>query len=78
MISKYFISNLQLSSSMCLTMPVQIKKVKGLKAELADGRKVNLAFSGKLKKGDWVLANANLAVAKISTKEAKEIKDYFK
>jgi hydrogenase maturation factor len=62
---------------MCLTTPVQIKKVKGSQAELADGRKVNIAFAGKVKKDDWVLANANLAVAKISNTEAKEIKNYF-
>ncbi|MFA6215385.1 MAG: HypC/HybG/HupF family hydrogenase formation chaperone [Patescibacteria group bacterium] len=63
---------------MCLTKPAKIKKVKGLKAELADGRKVNLAFTEKIKKGDWVLANANLAVSKVSDKEVKEINEYLK
>ena len=63
---------------MCLTKPAQIKKVKGEAAELFDGRHVNIAFAGKVKKNDWVLANANLAVAKISDKEAKEINQYLK
>lgn len=63
---------------MCLTKPAKIKKVQGETAELADGRKVNIAFAGKVKKNDWVLANANLAVAKISTQEAKEINQYLK
>ena len=62
---------------MCLTTPVQIKKIKGIEAELADGRKVNVAMAGKVKKGDWVLANANLGLSKISAKEAKEINNYF-
>ncbi len=60
---------------MCLTKPVRIKKVQGETAELTDGRQVNIAFTGKVKKNDWVLANANLAIAKISNKEAKEIKN---
>lgn len=59
---------------MCLTTPVKIKKINGLQAELVDGRLVNIAFAGKLKKGDWVLANANLAVSKITIKEARELK----
>lgn len=63
---------------MCLTTPVKIKRVKGTAAELTDGRKVSIAFAGKVKKGDWVLANANLALSKISAKEAKEINNYFK
>ncbi|MFA6254490.1 MAG: HypC/HybG/HupF family hydrogenase formation chaperone [Patescibacteria group bacterium] len=63
---------------MCLTKPAKIKKVKGQSAELIDGRKVSVAFAGKIKKDDWVLANANLAVAKISSKVAKEINQYLK
>jgi hydrogenase assembly chaperone HypC/HupF len=63
---------------MCLTIPVQIKKIKGLEAELADGRKINIALIPKPKRGDWILANANLGLSKISAKEAKEIKGYFK
>jgi len=63
---------------MCLTTPVQIKKVKGAEAELTNGRKINIALAGRVKKGDWVLANANLGLSKISAKEAKEINNYFK
>jgi len=73
---------------MCLTKPAKIKKIKGETAELADGRWVNIALLKQSKKGlpaetsvkagDWVLANANLAVAKVSTKEVKEIKNYLK
>jgi hydrogenase maturation factor len=63
---------------MCLTSPYKIKKIKGQLAELNNGRKVNVAFIKNLKAGDWVLANADLAVAKVSAKEAKEINQYFK
>lgn len=62
---------------MCLTTPFQIKKINQDSAELFDGRLVNIGLLGKLKSGDWILANADLAVAKISAKEAKEIKEYF-
>ncbi len=62
---------------MCLTLPVKIKKVLAGRAELADGREVKTVLAGKLKAGDWVLANADLVVAKISKKEAEEIKKYF-
>lgn len=62
---------------MCLTTPVKIKKVNGQTAELADGRRINIALVDKVKKGDWILVNANLAVSKISKKEANEINGYF-
>ena len=63
---------------MCLTVPLQVEKVQGNVARLSDGREVNVAIVGKLKTGDFVLANADLAVSKISQKEAEEIKNYFK
>ena len=62
---------------MCLTTPVKIKKVLGSKAELIDGRKVNIALVKDAKKGDWVLTNADLAVQQLTAQEAKEIKNYF-
>jgi hydrogenase assembly chaperone HypC/HupF len=63
---------------MCLTLPFKIKKISGDRAELSDGRSVNIAMVEKPKVGDWVLANADLAVAKVSQKEAEEIKNYLK
>ncbi len=63
---------------MCLTAPVKIKKTKGIEAETTNGRKINTSIAGKVKVGDWVLANADLAIKKISAKEAKEIKGYLK
>jgi hydrogenase maturation factor len=63
---------------MCLTTPVKIKKLKGVEAELADGRIINVAMAGRVKTGDWVLANANLGLSRISAKEAKEISNLLK
>lgn len=63
---------------MCLTTPKKIKKVSGQSAELNDGRKVNIALINRAKKGDWVLTNADLALSKITAKEAKEIRESLK
>jgi len=63
-------------------MPAQVLSVEVDKAQIkvdsARGKQlVNLAFDGLLKVGDWVLVNADLAVAKINPEEAEEIKKYF-
>jgi len=63
---------------MCLTVPLKIKKIKGQTAELVDGREVDIALVKDIKEGDWVLTNANLALDKISQKEAEEINNYLK
>lgn len=77
---------------MCLTTPHKIKKVNGHKAELNDGRIVDISLllmdkaglprrtpnAVRGKAGDWVLANADLAVSKITAAEAKEINNYLK
>ena len=63
---------------MCLTKPQKLKKVNGRVAEVVDGRMINIALIKKPKAGDWVLANADLALTKITAKEAKEINDYLK
>ena len=63
---------------MCQTMPIKIKEIKGKKAELEDGRTVDINLIEKLKVGDWVLAYANVATKKIADHEAKEILKLFK
>ena len=62
---------------MCLTIPVQIKKINGQKARVSDGRCINIALLDGLKAGDWVLVNADLAVDKITAQEAREINEIF-
>lgn len=65
---------------MCLTIPGRIVKLKGRKAEVEiEGKKrlVDCAVV-KVKKGDWVLVQADLAVEKVSEDEAKEVLKLFK
>jgi hydrogenase assembly chaperone HypC/HupF len=66
---------------MCLTLPAQVLSISQNNSILVDfdgqNRLVNVAFNEGLMKGDWVLVNANLAIAKISRQEAEEITDYF-
>jgi len=58
---------------MCQTCPQKIKSVNGTKGVLSDGREVNLAIIKNPKAGDWVIVNANLAINKISKKDAQEV-----
>lgn len=59
---------------MCLTVPRKVTKVNGEKAQLQDGRWVLTKMVGNLQPGDMVLAQANLAVEKITKKQAKAMK----
>lgn len=67
---------------MCLTSPAKIISLKNNFASVEIGslrRQVNLLpIAEKVKKGDWVLVQANLAIKKISAKESKEILKLFK
>ena len=61
---------------MCLATPVQIKsKVKSEKSKvIVDGNKeVDISLVPEAKVGDWLLCHADLAVQKISAKQAKEV-----
>lgn len=58
---------------MCLATPVKIKKIVGKKAVLDNGHNVDLVIVKNAKVGDWILCHADLAINKISEKEAKEI-----
>lgn len=44
---------------------------------MENGRIVSIALVNDVKKGDYVLTNADLAIKKISAKEASEINEYF-
>ena len=61
---------------MCLTRPVQIKKISGGLAMIGAGktvRKIDVSLIKNPRVGDWVLSQADLAMEKISSKEAKKI-----
>jgi len=65
---------------MCLTYPAKILQINGQKALILDKKnklEVNIGMLSNLKKGDYILYNANLAIKKVSKKEAKEIMDIF-
>lgn len=61
---------------MCLAIPYKIKSIKNNTA-LADAGKdckeIDTHLVPKLKKGDWVLANQNFAISKITEKDALKI-----
>jgi len=60
---------------MCLTKPIQLKKISGKSATVGAGknaRKIDISLIKNPRVGDWVLSQADLAIEKISAKEAKE------
>ncbi|XOU94707.1 MAG: HypC/HybG/HupF family hydrogenase formation chaperone [Candidatus Kerfeldbacteria bacterium] len=60
---------------MCISIPAQIKKIKGKIAIVKRGTKtgpLSIEIIPNLKVGDWVLSENGFAVYKISQKEAKE------
>ena len=64
---------------MCLTIPQKVQKIEDNVVYIDDKkpRKVKIGFSETVKKGDWVLVNADLAVSKVTEKEAEEINNLF-
>jgi hydrogenase assembly chaperone HypC/HupF len=67
---------------MCLTLPARLKTINyndySAQVDLAGkDRRVRLGFSEAAQSGDWVLVNADLAVAKITSQEAEEINEYL-
>ena len=65
---------------MCLTYPAKILKIKNKKAliKTKNGKRdINIGALERLKVGDYVLFNADLAVEKVSRQEAKEIMEIF-
>ena len=65
---------------MCLTCPKQIIKINNKKVLLKDcnGKESKaVTIQGKIKKGDWVLTQANIILEKISKKQADDINKLF-
>jgi hydrogenase maturation factor len=59
-----------------MATPVQVKlRVKGekLKVLVEDGKKIDISLVSDAKKGDWLLVHGDLAINKISKKEAYNI-----
>lgn len=58
---------------MCLAIPYKIKSINGNIAIVKTGKvrkEINTRLVSDVKKDDWVLVNQNLAVSKITEKDA--------
>lgn len=62
---------------MCLAIPVKVKRVfsKKKKAEIEDGKKIDISMVPEAKKGDYLLVHARLAVNILDKNDAKETLD---
>ena len=67
---------------MCLSIPYQIKDIKGDIAKVFDYqkklKKVNISMLENIKAGDWILSLNNFAYEKLSANEAQQIIDLYK
>jgi len=60
---------------MCITLPYKIKSIKNNIAVVENDsviKKVEIRLISGVKKGDWILVSQNIAVSKISAKEAEK------
>jgi len=65
---------------MCLTYPAKILKIENKKALIkakSGKREIDIGALKNVKVGDYILYNANLAINKVSKKEAKKIMEIF-
>ena len=63
---------------MCFTVPLRVMKKYGKRALLEDSREVDLHMTPKVRVGSYVLAQANLAVATITKREALSVRKLIK
>lgn len=63
---------------MCFALPLQVVSISKKQATMEDERKVNLAMVGSARKGDWLLVQSNLAVSKLTQKEARTMRSAIK
>lgn len=65
---------------MCLTIPVQVKEVKGTKAIVQKGEEefaVDITLLPEVKPADWLLTISGLALKKVDEADALEILDFL-
>ncbi len=59
---------------MCLATPIRIKsKISKSKFKIEDGQIIDTSLVPDAKVGDWLLCHADLAINRVSEKEAKDI-----
>ena len=64
----------KISDAMCFALPLLVKSVTGSEATMEDGRRVNLSMIGKARRGQWLLVQSNLAVDKLTPKDARAMR----
>ncbi len=63
---------------MCFALPLKTVKKKGGFWEMEDGRMVKVDLVKKIKKGDYLICRQDIAVKKISKKEALSMRKAIK
>ena len=63
---------------MCFALPLKVVSSSIKNAIMEDGRKVDISIIGSAKKGEWLLVKTNLAVEKLTKKEAQVMRSAIK
>lgn len=70
---------------MCFALPLKVKKIekdptslKLCRARMEDGRVVKLGFAGKVKLGDYLICQQDVAVGKLTKLEAQSMRQTIK
>jgi len=63
---------------MCFALPLRVSSVSKKQAVMEDNRRVDYSLVGSIKKGNWLMVQSNLAVAKLASSEAKSIRAILK
>ena len=63
---------------MCFALPLKVIDVSKNCAVMENGRVVDFSIVKKVKRGDWLLVQSNLAVDKLKSSEAKLMREAIK
>ena len=63
---------------MCFAIPLKVARVTKSHLVMEDGRKVKFSLVKSVGKGDWLLVQSNLAVDKLTQKEAESMRSSIK
>jgi len=63
---------------MCFVLPLRVKSVSDSQAIMEDGRQVSISMVGKVKRGEWLLVQSNLAVDKLTAIDARAMRSAIK
>ncbi len=63
---------------MCFTVPLRVVKKKDKQWVMEDGRKVKQVLTGRVKIGDYLICQQDMAVDKINKKQALAIRKAIK